>query len=126
MEVTSGRHWTNDCLSYINTGSIESPVSWEDLGQLERLNNISIRIYSLENIKDKKAELTLVRKGLKDKKVIHCLLLGNRHLALIRNFHMFMNVFTHERCVKIKCIVTSACVPARTRQHLMTIRLFVQ
>ena len=84
----------------INTGNIQSPVSWEDLRVLERLNNISIRVYSLDSIKGKKGDLTLVRKGLKDNEVVHCLLLGNRHLALIPNFHMFMNVFTHQRRVK--------------------------
>ena len=99
-QVTSGRQWVDACLTTIKTGSIEGPVSWEDLGVLERLNNVALRIYNLESTKDRKAELTLVRKGLKDKEVIHCLLLGNRHLALIPNLHRFMNVFTHQRRVK--------------------------
>ena len=52
--VPPGRQWENACLTSINTGKIQSPVSWEDLGVLERLNNISIRVYSLDNIKGKK------------------------------------------------------------------------
>ena len=100
IKLTSGRQWANACMSTINTGNIESPVSWEDLGQLEKNNNIAIRIYCIDNIKDRKAEMTMVRKGLKDKDVVHCLLLGNRHLALIPNFQKFMNVFTHQRRVK--------------------------
>ena len=98
--VPSDRQRENACLTSINTGNIQSPVSWEDLGQLERLNNLCIRIYTIENIKGKKGDMTLVRKGLKDKEVVHCLLLGNRHLALIPNFHMFMKVFTHQRGAK--------------------------
>ena len=108
--VPYGRQWEDACLTSINTGKIQSPVSWEDLGVLERLNNISMRIYSLDNIKGKKGELTLVRKGLKDKEVVHCLLLGNRHLALIPNFHDFMNVFTHQRRVKKKFCDICLCI----------------
>ncbi|XP_050686671.1 uncharacterized protein LOC126980610 isoform X2 [Eriocheir sinensis] len=95
--VPSGRQWENACLASINTGNIPIPVSWEDLGRLERLNNISIRVYCLDNVEDKKGELTLVRKGLKDQEVIHCLLLGNRHLALIQDFDAYMNLFTCQR-----------------------------
>lgn len=95
--VPSGRQWENACLASINTGNIPTPVSWEDLGRLERLNNISIRVYCLDNVEDKKGELTLVRKGLKDQEVVHCLLLGNRHLALIQDFDAYMNLFTCQR-----------------------------
>ena len=98
--VSSGRQWENACVTSINTGNIQSPVSWEDLGKLERLNEMCIRVYCLDHIKGKKGELTLVRKGLKDKVVVHCLLFGNRHLTLVQNFHTFMNVFTHQCRVK--------------------------
>ena len=63
--VTPGRQWENACLAFINTGNLQGPVSWEDLEHLEKLNNVCLRIYSLDNIsKGKKSELTLVRKGL--------------------------------------------------------------
>ncbi|XP_050714174.1 uncharacterized protein LOC126997179 isoform X2 [Eriocheir sinensis] len=116
--VSSGRQWENACLASINTGNIPTPVSREDLGRLQRLNNISIRVYCLDNVEDKKGELTLVRKGLEDQEVVHCLLLGNRHQALIQDFDAYMNLFTCQRRGK-KCFAISACAPVKTRQRLL-------
>ena len=55
--VPSGRQWESTCQSMINTGGIQSPVTWEDLGRLERLNKLCIRIYQLDNVRDRKGEL---------------------------------------------------------------------
>ena len=96
----SNRRWENASAVTINTGNVQSPVSWEDLGRLEKLNRLCIRVYNIENVKSRRAELTLIRKGLKDHEVVHCLLLENRHLALISDFQAYMNRFTRKRAIK--------------------------
>ena len=66
--VPSGRQWDNACLTSINTSKIQSPASREALEVLETSNNMCIRVCCLDNIKGKKkGELTLTRKGIKDK-----------------------------------------------------------
>ncbi|XP_063877104.1 uncharacterized protein LOC135109612 [Scylla paramamosain] len=70
---------------YVTRGKVGSPVTWENLSQLERLNCLSLDVYTLT----KSGEiyyLTLSRKGSrKYKTVVSLLLLGGKHMTLIKD-----------------------------------------
>ena len=70
---------------FITRGRLQNPVTWENLSQLERLNNLSINVYTLTK-SGERYYLTMSRKGsLKYRAVVPLLLLSGRHMTLIKN-----------------------------------------
>ncbi|XP_042858741.1 uncharacterized protein LOC122244830 [Penaeus japonicus] len=81
-------------------------VAWENIGKLENLNELSIFIYKMtpdSSVADgdnrgrsRKFMITLARKG-SDRflnRIVHLLLLGESHCALIKDFHQFVSEVT--------------------------------
>ncbi|MPC50760.1 hypothetical protein E2C01_044590 [Portunus trituberculatus] len=70
---------------YVKLGRVACPVTWESLAQLERLNQFSLDVYTL-NKSGEMFYLTLSRKGTRRfPEMVPLLLLGGRHMALIKD-----------------------------------------
>jgi len=89
-----GKAWKNirrvverptGCERWVKTDGVMSPVSWESLSKLEQLNRVSLHVYTLHR-SDDRYNLSLSRKGNdRFSSVIPLLLLGGKHMALIKN-----------------------------------------
>ena len=89
------------CAKYINWNNISFPVQWEDIGTLERLNNLSVFIYNFRRENDDNV-ISLVRKGRREsgENFVPLLLLEEeQHFCLILDFHEFMRKHTRNRHV---------------------------
>ena len=82
---------------FITRGRLQNPVTWENLSQLERLNILSINVYTLTK-SGERYYLTMSRKGsLKYRAVVPLLLLGGRHMTLIKNVEKLYRKLTRSR-----------------------------
>ncbi|XP_042882870.1 uncharacterized protein LOC122259939 [Penaeus japonicus] len=91
------------CHRHVDFIGVSLPIKWEDLGKLERLNKVSLYIYTLQqdnSVKGGKGKylLSLARKGTtRYHEIIHLLLLGGEHIALIKDFETYFVNLTRRK-----------------------------
>ncbi|XP_069179599.1 uncharacterized protein [Procambarus clarkii] len=84
-------------------------LSWEDISKLENRNKLSIFLYSIHKHTDGVYHVSLCRRGSRQYSVIvPLLLLGESHVALIKEFDKFLRNFT--RSHKRKTVFCRNCL----------------
>lgn len=93
----------NTCARYVCWKSMSFPIVWENISALERMNNVAIYIYGLQNIEKSRWVVFLSRMGCKKYKlIIPLLLLNGQHACLIKDFNNFIRSVTRDSSEKSK------------------------
>ena len=119
------------CKTLVNMGGVETPITWECLARLEKLNRVALYVYTLTSDPDeeRKHYLSLSRKGSPEyKKRIPLLLLGGKHITLIKNIEEYYRTLTrspHLQEGDKRCWVCFSPVPSEVniRTHECTCKI---
>ena len=101
-----------------NEGEGEHIFDWDKLGQLENLNRLAINIYNL-SLSNGRYTLHLARKSSKvGFDFVPLLLIGDDHIALIRDLKKFVRAFTHKKSViNYMCSTCLSCFETELDQR---------
>lgn len=78
----------------VKTDGVEQPVTWEDLSKLERLNHISLNVYTLHKEENRYHFSVSRKENEKYSTVIPLLILDEKHMMLIKDVESYYRKLT--------------------------------
>ena len=111
------------CKMLVKMGGVQTPITWESLSRLEKLNKVAIYVYTLTADPDnvRKHYLSLSRKGSTENKTwIPLLLLEGKHITLIKNFEEYYRVLARSQPLQegyTRCKICFSSLPPEDNIH---------